>query len=137
MCPHQEPATQKHLIQGIISAYGEDCFHQVKFDSVKKQSGAEPRSAKARAPHLRSEGSAVPGKGAPRGSDLCRGCDWSTNPGRARSRRSVSAPARARGGQHRAQTTRVSAWSEINSPGSSQAPNKLDLDSSRLQISDF
>lgn len=40
MCPHQNPATQRQIIQGIISACGESCFHRVRFGSVRRQSGA-------------------------------------------------------------------------------------------------
>lgn len=61
MCPHQNSATLKQIIQDIISAYREGCFHQVKFDSDKKQSKAEPKSAKARAAHSGQAGGVVPG----------------------------------------------------------------------------
>lgn len=98
------------------------------------ESRAEPRGAPARAPGPRREGGAVQGEallGAPT-SPVClalapaprgRGAaaPWQLPPG-----------ARVQNG---ARTSRVSVSSETNSSGSSQAPNKLDLDSCHLQIS--
>jgi len=99
--------------------------------------GAEPSSAKARAPHPRRGG----GRGghthgpAPPGSDLGGEYEPASVPDELGAAVRWQLPPGARGVRDRAPTSRVSGWSETNSSGSSQAPDELDLDSFHLQLS--